>query len=239
MRHLWQQGFGAESTLRICQPIAYIDDWRLMLMHHAKGVSLEQMLNAHHTSFPPAVNQAGQWLARLHHAAIPASRAQSVQDEAESLRERLEKTVKRLKVKHPALEKRAQWVADEIIQRVRSVDSNSLTLTHGDYLMKNILTNGSVLTVIDLGRMCLFDPARDVGKFIGHLIVKAWKYGADFESEKLREHFLTGYASEYSNEFSQRIAAYETRSYLRRSRKEDDPESASFWLRRAEKTLNA
>lgn len=239
VRQLWENGFGAQSHLRISQPIAYVEDSRLMLAYYANGISLGEMLAAGHRSVPSCVTQAAQWLAKLHQTVIAAPRTRSVADEVVKLEEKFERMVRKSKKKRPFLGQRARQVLDEIIQRVGSVDPSAYRLTHGDYLPKNILSDGSNLTVIDLGRICLFDPAKDVGKFIGHTTVRAWKYAADFSFESLRERFLEGYAKEISTEFSERIAAYEARSYLKRSAREDDADSALYWLQRAEERLGS
>lgn len=234
---LWKNGFGAQSHLRICQPIAYVEDSRLMLAHYANGESLGDMLATGRKSFPSLVTRAAQWLAKLHQTVIAAPRTRSVTDEVVKLEEKYERMVRKLKKKRPLLGQRARQVLDEIIQRVGSVDPSAYRLTHGDYLPKNIVSDGSNLTVIDLARICLFDPAKDVGKFIGHTTVRAWKYGTDFNIESLRERFLAGYAEEIPTDFSERIAAYEARSYLKRSTREDDADSALYWLQRAEERL--
>lgn len=237
MGQLWERGFGAESHLRISEPVAYIEDWRLLLSYRANGLTLEHLLEARHGSATTCVAQAAQWLAQLHQTVITSPKARSVQDEAEHLTNRFERTIEKFQKKHPSLVQRAQRVAEEIVNRVKNVGSNSFTLTHGDYLPKNVVSDGSNLTVIDLGGIRLFDPAKDVGRFIGHVTVKAWDYAPSLQPEALRELFLRVYAEEYSAEFSERIAAYESRCYLRRSPREYDLGSARYWLQKAEEGL--
>ncbi len=233
MRQLWQNGFGRGSHLQVSQPIAYVEDWRVLLTYYSTGVTLDQLLAAGHESFAACVGQAAEWLVRLHQTVIPAPKVRSVQDEVK----KLEKTNARFKEKYPSLLPRARQVGDEIARRVKSVSVNSFRLTHGDFLPKNILSNGTDLTVIDLGRICLFDPAKDVGKFIGHTTVKVWSYGVSFDAEALRERFLRAYAPEYSAKFLSRIAAYEARAYLRRSLQVRDHDTAVYWLQKAEQRL--
>ncbi len=233
MRQLWQNGFGRGSHLRVSQPIAYVEDWHVLLTYYSTGVTLDQLLAAGHESFAACIDQAAEWLARLHQTVIAAPKVRSVQEEVK----RLEKTTASFKKKYPSLLPRARQVGDEIARRVKSVNVNSFRLTHGDFLPKNILSNGTDLTVIDLRRTCLFDPAKDVGKFIGHTTVKVWRYGVSFDAEALRERFLRAYAPEYSAKFMNRIAAYEAFTYLRRSPQVHDHDTAVYWLQKAEQRL--
>lgn len=232
-RHLWENGFGAPGRLRICQPIAYLEEWRLLLLYYAGGISLRDLLAAGHESFASCVTQAAQWLAKLHQIVISGTRVRSVENETR----KVENIYERMAKKHPSLDTRAHWVVKEILQRIQSLNSGSFRMIHGDYLGKNILSDGSNMTVIDLGKMALFDPAKDIGKFIGNMTIKAWRYGTNFDTANLRDRFLKGYAQEISNGFSQRIAAYEALPYLRQSSSEDHSEGALYWLQRAEETI--
>ncbi len=232
-RHLWENGFRAPGRLRICQPIAYLEEWRLLLLYYASGISLRDLLAAGHKSFASCVTQAGQWLAKLHQTVIAGTRERSVPNEMR----KVENIYERMAKKFPSLDRRARWVAEEILQRIESVNSGSFRMIHGDYLGKNILSDGSNMTVIDLGKMSLFDPAKDIGKFVGNMTIKAWRYATNFDTADLRDRFLEGYAQEISTGFSQRIAAYEALPYLRQSSSEDVTEGALYWLQRAEETI--
>jgi Phosphotransferase enzyme family len=181
-QQLWKEGFSPPNSLRICQPIAYLEEWQLLLVYYAYGISLDALIIAHHDATSSCVANAARWLAKLHETKIVLSNKRSVDDEVGKMKGTSEK----LAAKFPTLGQMGDRAVDGILRRLKLVESRSFRPTHGDYLPKNILSDGPNVTVIDLGRMSYFDPAKDIGKFIGNMTVESWKFGTNLDTAKMR-----------------------------------------------------
>src|SRR5580704_3313804 len=70
-------------------------------------------------------------------------------------------------------------IALSIQQVVETMAGRRTVLVHGDYSPKNMLANGERLTLLDFEVAHWGDPAFDLGFCAAHLILKAWRQGAD------------------------------------------------------------
>src|SRR6267378_142266 len=210
MRWLWSSGFDGRDAYAICQPIAYLDDSNLMLVAKLEDVELDRFLRVDTEAARLAVDAAGRWLAKLHRTLVRGPLAHSVARE----RELLSAWVRDLGNRFPAYARRLPPLARGILKVEGRVAPDQFTLIHGDFHPENIFVNDDRVTVTDFERSCLFDPAQDLGFFLGQLAAKTrmgrYPGGAKYV-RRLGDRFLNAYARERSPDLDARIAAYEAR----------------------------
>jgi len=238
LQELRLRGFDADNPLKVCEPVAYFPEWNLLLRSKATGVQLAKMLARSEGSLKLYLTRAGKWLAKLHRTRVTHTRRFSVKEEEEIL----DSWAQRLDIR-PSLGGSVGNMKNRIVERIRPVEPESFTLTHGDFHPKNIFVDSDSLTAIDFDQSCIFDPARDVGYFIAELFVqmalKKRRYETALNAVRLREHFVREYARRMSREFLDRVASYEASSYLehlnyRVLMGEFDLPDFRHWLREAE-----
>lgn len=106
--------------------------------------------------------------------------------------------------RHPKLASLLKAEADRL-------DRTRITLVHGDYSPKNLMTKGSEVKVLDAEVACFSDPAFDVAFLMNHLLLKAIRFPEHFpEYSALRDIFLQAYreslAEHWSGELETRAA---------------------------------
>lgn len=208
MRALWEQGFGdeAEDGIRIPKPLAYLQDWQLLLMEDAPGCSLAGLEGP---GIMPAIEAAGRALAKLHRCPLDAPGRHNPQDEVELLKRWVTVVSQVDPAMRVPLEESFAEVRDALNRR-RSFES---TLVHRDFYEKQVLVNGAHTILIDFDTLCLSDPAIDIGNFLAHLRLAGLQHLGHVE--RLEEAFLGAYHLESSQDFSARVEAYTKSSLLR------------------------
>jgi 5-methylthioribose kinase len=73
------------------------------------------------------------------------------------------------------VQERRPEVAEAVEPIVRQMLSVKEALCHGDYTPKNLLVHGAGLTLVDYETAHLGDPTMDLGLFLSHLVLKAFR----------------------------------------------------------------
>jgi aminoglycoside phosphotransferase (APT) family kinase protein len=192
LRRLWEDGFGAGSARRVPEPLGYCAEEDLLLMRAARGRPLAaRLLQEPIEQVLPDVRAAAHWLARLHLSSLagltcdPACNRIKVFELADGLA--------KAAAGHPA---DLAALLDHL-QRLRALapaEPLALVPTHGRFTPANVFVDGSDITVIDVDRLSLSDPAKDVAMFVfrcGALRSKA--AGGAEDTEQLVREFVDTY----------------------------------------------
>jgi thiamine kinase-like enzyme len=232
LRTLRENGF-SQGPLLVPRPIAYWPASRLMLVSLAPGADLMTLFKAGDETLPQAVQLAGRWVGKLHTLAIMGPPARSLERQASKVNQ----VASQVKGAHPSLAPRTARVRRQILQKIMSADPASFVPCHGDFLPKNVVFDKGTLTAIDFEECGLFDPAKDVGKFLGNLEVKADIYPVPFDVPHLQRQFLDAYLEAAGHADWGRIAAYHALGLLKHARRQRTARDAEVWLDAAEAVI--
>ena len=170
LRLLHEHGFGPGSLHRVPEPLGCFPDWGVVLMRPARGHCLPTVV-ARPAAWEDGLRRAARWLAQLH--AVSADLAGPREDVAQGVF-RLARRAARAAGQRPSVETLLVRLIEELAERARSVAASSLMVpTHGRYHPGHVFVAPHSVTVIDLDRAALADPARDVGEFLHHLRAEA------------------------------------------------------------------
>jgi aminoglycoside phosphotransferase (APT) family kinase protein len=165
-RHLWEHGFGRGARYRVPEPLRFLPDQNLLLMRPAAGVTLEQLVaEGSPDQILEGARKAARWLAVLHATSMPAAEVEPAVD-----RIRVIKLGNMLARAAAAMPDESARLLD-LLQRIRLLaaahaDAPARVPTHGQYTPASIFIDGHDVTVIDLDRVCLSDPAKDIATFM-------------------------------------------------------------------------
>jgi hypothetical protein len=210
MAQLWHGGFGAGQPLRVPEPVAYVEELRLLLEAEAEGILL-----AEHVDDPGverhAVESIGRWLAKLH-----GSRMRGLP--------RIPATVEavRLRAYGDALERastgsrrRLRSLMEATIGSVVPLVAETPVPVHGDFQPRKIYVSTDAVTVIDFDRCGLAHPARDLGHFIAHSMTMSHTRTGSFNlSRPWIDGFLHGYANAAGRRALEDLAPFVARAFL-------------------------
>jgi 5-methylthioribose kinase len=95
------------------------------------------------------------------------------------------------------IQERRPEVAAPVEQLVQEMLALKEALCHGDYTPKNLLVDGASLTLVDYETAHFGDPTMDLGLFLCHLVLKAFRRG-DLRGRyfDLTRAFWRGYAAQ-------------------------------------------
>jgi aminoglycoside phosphotransferase (APT) family kinase protein len=196
LRALWTDGFGPSSRHRVPEPLGFITEENLLLMRRAEGTPLAQLLfldEELRDSVIEATRAAARWLAQLHASDMPFL---DVEPACERIK--IFKLGDMLAKAAAAYPEQSAFLLD-LLQKVRKLapDENSaqrLKPTHGQYTPANIFLRGDEVSVIDLDRLCLSDPAKDVAMFIHRIKSLLFKDAQDSpKADRIVREFLSTY----------------------------------------------
>jgi aminoglycoside phosphotransferase (APT) family kinase protein len=205
LRSLWEDGFGKNSTVRVPEPLGFIPDEKLLLMRRAEGIPFAQLLfeKTPQVDLRKAARSAAQWLAQLH-----ASRM--VLDMVEPACERIKIfKLSDMMAKAAAAYPEQSALLLELLQKIRALapreSATVLTPTHGQYTPANVFLQGDQASVIDLDRICLSDPAKDVAMFVHRVESLLFK---DADDPTLGDVIVREFLDEYRRLAPQNLANF-------------------------------
>jgi aminoglycoside phosphotransferase (APT) family kinase protein len=188
LRYLWENGFGPESAQRVAEPLGFCAEENLLLMRAARGASLATLLlQKPIEQVLPGVHAAARWVARLHACAPAGLPCEPACNRVKvfELADRLAKAA----AGHPA---ELSDLLDRL-QKIRSLAPAgrvALVPTHGQYTPANVFVDGPDVVVIDVDRLSLSDPAKDVAMFLFRsAALRAKGAGRPGEAERLAREF--------------------------------------------------
>jgi hypothetical protein len=97
-----------------------------------------------------------------------------------------------LRVLLPALGRQYDELVTAVSRSVAAMPADTPTFLHGDLKSDNLLVEDGRVRLLDLDRVCVGDPAADLGKFLADL---RWWSGDDVRAAELTEAFRTGYGA--------------------------------------------
>jgi aminoglycoside phosphotransferase (APT) family kinase protein len=191
LRRLWENGFGPASAQRVPEPLGFCTEENLVLMRAARGRPLEALLlHEPIEEVLPGVHAAARWLAHLH-----ASTPTDIPQEPACNRVKvfqLADGLAKAAAGHPA----DLTLLLDLLQRLRTLapaERVPLVPTHGQYTPANVIIDGSDVTVIDVDRLSLSDPAKDVAMFLFRATSLRAAAGPASETERIGGEFLDAY----------------------------------------------
>jgi hypothetical protein len=170
LRALRAEGFGPGSPYRVPEPLGCFADWGVLLMGAAPGHRLPT-LAAQPGAWEEGLRGAARWLARLH--AVSVDLGGPRQDITQGVF-RLARRAARAAAQQPGVEGLLVRLIEELAERAESVArSQSQAQTHGRYHAGHVFVAPETVTVVDLDRVALADPAVDVGEFLHRVRAQA------------------------------------------------------------------
>jgi aminoglycoside phosphotransferase (APT) family kinase protein len=194
LHSLWTDGFGPKAKMRVPEPLGFMAEDKFLVMRRAEGITLTELLFA---KTPPldllkAARSAAQWLAQLHASDMPF-----IDVEPACERIKLFKLSDMLSKAAAAYPEQLMMLLD-LLQRVRALapkeSETVLVPTHGQYTPANVFLHVDHVSVIDLDRICLSDPAKDVAMFIHRVRSLLFK---DANNDSIAEHIVREFLDEY------------------------------------------
>jgi hypothetical protein len=166
-RALWSAGLCAPSPHRVPEPLAYLADHRVLLLGPAAGVQLGR------TARPPNLadlRRTARWLARLHSSRVDLG---VTEDDAEGVLRLARRAVTAAAVR-PEIEEVARTLLETLSVRYARCGGSERAPTHGRFSLEHVYASSRHVTVVDLDRAAIADPAKDVGELLHRL---RWRAG--------------------------------------------------------------
>jgi hypothetical protein len=187
-------GLGAGQRYQVVEPLAWVEEEKVLLCRGALGHAISDLLGADVDVLAEATAEAGHWLGRLHGSDLRIGRAQSllVSGELTSLAKRLAKVT----AAHPGYVRQALDMLARLDALTYDTVDGLLAQSHGQFRPIHVFLSPDVVTVIDLDRSGPADPARDVAEFLHRL--------------RLGVHTATGDISRADPACDSFLAAYRT-----------------------------
>lgn len=177
----------AASGLVVPEPLAVLPALNLLLMERVSGRRMKDVLERSRSDgreqFLP--RRAAAALAILHDLQPPFHEERSLTSELERIRTRVD----RLQLVVPLLARRMNALLDRIVSAARETGSGPRSLVHGDFKPSQLLMDKTRVAVVDFDRVCLGDPALDVGNFMAQFRKEARLTGRDALRELARPFF--------------------------------------------------
>lgn len=191
---LCEQGFSSSSNLNIPEPIGVISAANLLLMRCAEGVPLSDLVAVGRIDDALAgARLAARWLVKFQSTTVCGLRSESPCEKMEVLK--LADAVAKVVAEHP--EHSALLI--EMLHGLRSIapSSNSLpalVLMHGQFRPAHVFIKAKQASVIDIEKICLSDPAKDVARFCHVLKKTCVEQAGDLaRAERVAREFVKEY----------------------------------------------
>jgi hypothetical protein len=207
---LRRNGF-REGRFLVTQPIAWLPEYRLLLLNWAEGTLFSSGLLAQsHAGLEIA--RAAEWLLHLHHCGITTGRRYSFEKHVSTLRQWKELLCQA----YP----RGERLLDALLIRIESRGSElagwTARPTHRDFSPDHLVVEGDHLTCLDLDEFCHYDPLFDVAHFIAHLrFLSLTHFGTISQFDSLCDRFLGTYHSRCQDFSEKRLRLYLAISYFK------------------------
>jgi hypothetical protein len=194
LTHLWMEGFAHGSHLEVPEPLGIVPKANLVLMRCAEGASMDKRAGTGPIEAALAdARVAARWLVKYQNTEIPGLRAESPCEKLEILK--IADAVSKVAAECP--EQSALLI--DMIHGLRSVapKSNSsppVVPMHGQFRPAHVFIEETRATVIDIEKICLSDPAKDVARFCHVLKKTCLEERGDAErAERVAQEFVSEY----------------------------------------------
>jgi hypothetical protein len=194
MADLWKHGFSASSNMNIPEPIGVISAANLLLMRRAEGIPLSDLVSTGRIDDALAgARLAARWLVKFQSTTFSGLRSESPVEKVEVLK--LADAVAKVVAELPE----HSTLLIEMLHNLRSIapGSNSSpapVLMHGQYRPGHVFVQNNQATIIDIEKVCLSDPAKDVARFC-HVLEKTCieQAGDTARAERVAREFIEEY----------------------------------------------
>lgn len=190
---LWSSGFGPDSAFRVPEPLGYSIERGVLVVRAASGRCLQELETGGRRAWAEGLRSAARWLAALHDSPVRVGPNEGRSRLEEVLARRLAKARER----RPEMAAALSGMAGELQRRLDESRLGPLTVqTHGRYHSGHVFCGEPHVTVIDLDRADVADPAKDVAEFIHRLRADTMKrrLGAEV-ADRATSVFLDEYRS--------------------------------------------
>jgi Ser/Thr protein kinase RdoA (MazF antagonist) len=174
----------------IPRPIRLISEWNLVLMAFVPGTPMKQVLDAGttvHRLAEEATRRIAVALAALHRVNYQGEETRTLDNQLHLFRDRAAD----LHVVAPLLAKEVDALLDRIGTLAERSNVDALSCIHGECKASQFLMDHDQVVMVDFDRVCLGDPALDVGNFMASLhkeAVQGQEYARDLASQFLTEY---------------------------------------------------
>jgi hypothetical protein len=184
-----RQGVAARTV----EPLGWAPDDAAALWWSAPGTSLSRLLAGPSGAAPPAVTAVGRALRALHDTepagALTGGGRNAARDAPAEAVAALGAGA-HIATLLPAAGEACTELLSEVVDRLAQLPQEPPAPAHGDFKGDNILVHRGSPTILDLDRMCLAEPALDLGKFLADL---AWWSPDERRRGSLAVAFRAGY----------------------------------------------
>lgn len=213
LQYLWNHGFGSEPKFTIVRPIAYLQQYRLMLMSKSPGKTLDDWIHDPNADNKQLAFLIANWLTRMHE--IPLTSVRS------AVRTRATADVRRfyedLSERIPKEKAKLKSIYDQFVQNSDKLKTDQKVLLHGDFHTKNVFLHEQKVIAIDFDHHFVGDPAWDVAYLACQIQISAFFKKGDFDYfqsmvNDFMKKYLDSHLSYNRKEFLERISLYSARS---------------------------
>ena len=171
MLALWNSPLGSSSAVQIAEPLAYIEEERVMIQGpiYEETTLKRFMTAAFRAGTPEAIEELNQvmqktaaGLAELHQSNVPLGETWDWEDEMSEVRERVE----RLSTSYPGLAQAADPLLNRIQQLADACPPDPLVPSHGSFRPAQVLLYKDQIGFIDFDSFCQSEPANDLALFL-------------------------------------------------------------------------
>jgi hypothetical protein len=189
---LWSHGFGRGSPHRVPEPLGYLEEYGVLLMRPAAGDRFTGAAADELEALARGARRAARWLAALH--ASPLRLGPRVDAAHGALR--LARRAAKAAASRPDLADLFRAALGELEQRL-TAEPGPPVQTHGRFHAGHVFVAPRWVTVVDLDRACVADPAQDVGEFLHALRWEgAKRRWSDDAVEEACDAFLDAYSQQ-------------------------------------------
>jgi len=202
---LWNGGFNKDN-IRIPEPLAYIDEWKMILMEDVAGQLItEQADDVKSVS----IIKTAKALAKFHQTKLDIDAIFSPDDEISLLDNWVDLT----SLVFPTQQDNLKTAFNQIKIELTAIQYFKPCLVHRDFYEKQVLLAEHKTTIIDFDTTCLSDPAIDIGNYLAHIsLLRLQGISTPLNAEEV---FLSAYAESLTTDFYKRISIYKRSTLLR------------------------
>jgi hypothetical protein len=241
LRRLWLRGFHAGGRYQVAEPLGFLPQHNLLLMRAAGGACLASSFGDANGGALDGIREAARWLARLHSSPVRIGELDQPWYVFAKLTQRLAKAA----AAHAGDLKRLTGMVDRL-EELADGGPKDVVQVHGQFRPIHVFLTDQAVTVIDLDRSKVSDPAWDLAEFLHRLRSSLYRAGGAIgQANRFSHAFLEEYATRRPTDLK-RVRFYHgfhvvvslCRHMKRASR--DDPEwesGVNFYLEEWERAL--
>jgi len=213
LEELRGHGFGAGRFL-VPQPLAYVPEYRLLLLTWAEGDVLSSVLLAG-SDAAEKIEGAATWLLGLHQCGVRTGRRYSFRGHLQTLA----KWKELLTDVYPEGERLLADLLARFEDRGKELSASTPGPTHRDFSPEHLVVRDDRFTGLDFDEFCQYDPLFDVAHFISHLRLLGLTHcGSLNHFDGLADRFLAAYAAGGGDCSAERLKLYGAIAYFKLGR---------------------